>query len=147
MSSDVDEKPAAGTAAPNTADLLRGIVGDVRHLIDQQLHLTRLEIKAGIKQLAAAGWVLGLALVAVLFSALLGCLALTHLLHWMTSPVNADPASLPLWACHAVVATVLLIAGAVLFQMGRIRLKAIEPCQISRPEKLWEQLPWGTTPN
>ena len=147
MSGDVDEKPADGDAAPNTAELLRGIVGDVRHLIDQQLQLARLEIKAGIKQLAAAGGVLGVGLVAVLLAALLGCLTLAHLLHWMTSPLNVDPAFLPLWACYAVVTTVLLIAGAVLLQVGRNRLKAIEPCQISSPEKLWEQLPWGTTPN
>jgi hypothetical protein len=57
------------------------------------------------------------------------CLSLSHLLHWMASPIGTDPAWLPLWACHAVVAAVLVVIGVIVACVGRTKFNSIVPFQ------------------
>ena len=91
--------------------------------------LTRQEIEDELRQRGAAASILALGLGVLFLDAIVFCLALVHLLHWMASPSGADPAWFPLWACHAVVAAVLVVLGGILVAIGRSRFRSIEPCQ------------------
>lgn len=136
MSTNVED-PSEQTAA----SLVCGILGDLQHLIEQQFQLTRREIEEEFSQrtTAAAVFVLG---IGVLFlDAIVFCLTLAHLLHWVASPPGTDPAWLPLWACHAVLAAVLLVIGGVLTHIGRARFGSVDPYQNPANEIFQEHLP------
>ncbi len=108
---------------PTAASLVRGILGDLHHLVQQQLALTRREIVVELRQWAAAGALRGLGAAMWLVAVIALCLALSHLLHWMMSPAGTDPASFPLWACHAAVAAVFAVVGAIMISTGRARFR------------------------
>lgn len=129
MPVDIEETPR-----PTASELVGGIVGDLRHLVDQQLHLTWLEIEEESHLLKAALGKVALGAGVASLGALAACLMLVHLLHWLTSPVNSDPAALPLWACYALVATMLLVSGIILLQIGRSQLDSMELRRITRAE-------------
>ena len=124
MSTDV-EVPPVQTAA----SLVSGILGDLQHLVEQQFQLTRREVEEELRQRAAAAAVFAVGMGVFFLDAIILCLTLVHLLHWATSPPETDPSSLPLWACYAVVAAVLVIIGGILTQVGRVRFRTINPYQ------------------
>lgn len=127
MSTNVD-----GPTGQTAASLLSGILVDLQCLVGQQLQLTLREVEDELREQGAAATVFGIGVGVLFLDAIVGCLALTHLLHWVTSPPGTDPAQLPLWACHAVVALVLTLIGGVLTTVGRVRFKSNEqfrsPC-------------------
>lgn len=123
--STVIEDPPEQTAA----SLVSGIVGDVQQLVEQQFQLTRRQIEEELRVRAAAASVLAVGLGVSLLGAMVLCLALVNLLHWAASPPVSDPAWLPLWGCHAVVAAVLLGSGGVLSLVGGARFRAVTPFQ------------------
>jgi len=55
----------------------------------------------------------------LLLGAILACLMLVYLLHWLTAPAGADPASLPLWACYGIVGAAFGAVGGVLLAAGK----------------------------
>jgi len=136
MSTDV-EYPPEQTAA----SLVSGILGDLQSLVEQQFRLTRREIEVELRQRAVAAAVFGLGMGVFFLDALVLCLTLTHLLHWMTSPPGTDPATLPLWACYAVVAAVLAVVGGILALVGRARFQSLDPYQNPVTEILQEHVP------
>lgn len=135
MLTDVDYPPEQ-----TTASLVSGILGDLQQLVDQQLQLTRREIEMELRQRAEAAAVFGLGTGVLFLAAVFLCLSLSHLLHWLASPIGTDPASFPLWACHAVVAAVLAIIGVIVACVGRTKFKSIVPFQNSTTEFLQEHL-------
>lgn len=131
------EYPPEQTAA----SLVSGILGDLQHLVDQQFQLTRREIEVELRQRAEATAVIGLGVGFLFLAAISGCLSLSHLLHWVTSPIGTDPAWFPLWACHAVVAAVLGVIGVIFACVGRTKFKSIESFHNPLTQILQEQLP------
>ena len=120
MATEVQSPPETSTLA-----LVSGILVDLEHLVEQQLQLTRREIEEELRQSSVAATLLASGIAFFLLAATLLCLAGTHLLHWATSPSGTDPAQLPLWACHAIMALLLLIVGGILTQVARIRFRSV----------------------
>ncbi len=125
----VEPVPVRVEPAPvqTAASLLSGIIGDLQHLVQQQFQLTRMQVADELRGRVAAVAVLGSGVLLLLVSAIFVCLSASHLLHWLTSPPGIDPASLPLWACHAVVTLVLGLIGGILVSLGRARFRSILP--------------------
>jgi hypothetical protein len=107
----------------STAELMGGILGDLQHLVDQQFHLIRQEIEIDARRYTRAVVLCAVGVGVWLTAAVMACLGLSQLMHWSTSPASTDPASLPLWACHAVVAGILAPVGGLLLWMGRAEMK------------------------
>lgn len=108
------------------ASLVGGILGDLQHLVEQQFELTRREIEEEVRQRVSAAVMVGFGAGGVFVGAVGLCLALAHLLHWAAAPAGTDPGWIPLWACHALVATVLAVIGGILIQVGRTWFTSIE---------------------
>jgi protein-S-isoprenylcysteine O-methyltransferase Ste14 len=121
--------------------LVSGIFGDLQHLVEQQFLLTRREIEVELRQRAAAAAVFGLGIGILFLDAIVLCLTLAHLLHWVASPPGTDSAWIPLWGCYAVVTVVLAVIGGILTLVGRTRFKSISPCQNPAAEILQEHAP------
>lgn len=121
-----------------TASLMSGIFADLKHLVEQQFELTRQEIEVGLRQRAKAAAVFGLGMGILVLAAAVLCLTLSHLLHWAASPPGTDPAWLPLWACHAVVAAMLAVSGVIVASVGRAKFRSIEPLTSSDTDLLQE---------
>ena len=136
MSTDVEYLPEQ-----TTASLVNGILCDLQRLVEQQFELTRQEIEEGLRRRAAAAAVFGLGAGILFLAAVALCQTLAHLLHWTASPHGIDPASFPLWACHAVVAAVLAVGGVTLLYVGRAKFRSLEPLQNSAIEILQEYSP------
>ncbi len=113
--------------AQTAASLVSGIIGDLQHLVEQQFQLTRMQIAAELRERLVAAAVLATGVLLMLVSTIFVCQSVAHLLHWMTSPPGIDPASLPLWACHAVVAAVLGLTGGIMAWVGRAQFRSIVP--------------------
>jgi len=129
------------TSEPGFTTLVSEIVNDVEELVKHQLRFARVEIKEDLRKskeaiaLLAAG--AGVALLGVLF---LG-MALVYLLHWLTEPPGVELASLPLWACHAIIAVLFLIAGTGLYLLGR---KMFTPMPEQTAQTIKENVEWIT---
>lgn len=124
MSTEVENQPEQ-----TTASLVSGILGDLQHLVEQQFQSARREIEEELPQRAAAAAVFGLGVGVFILDALVLCLSLAHLLHWMASPPGTDPAWLPLWACYAVVVAMLAVGGGILGLVDRARCRSNDPYQ------------------
>jgi uncharacterized BrkB/YihY/UPF0761 family membrane protein len=131
---------------PSLASLVGGIINDLQDLIKQQLKLTRQEIEADLRKTKEGASILALAVGFLLLSTLMFCLMLSALIHWLASPPNTDPASIPLWACHLIVGVVLLIPGIFLAVVGKKKIEQINPVQSPATEALKENVQWMTTP-
>jgi len=132
------------TSDPGFATLVREIVNDVEDLVKHQIRFARAEIKEELHKSKEAAAVLaagtGLAVLGMFF---LG-FTLVHLLHWLTEPPGADPAHLPLWVCHVIVATLFLIAGGGLCLLGRKMFASISPLPEQTAQTLKENVEWIT---
>jgi len=138
------------TEQQSLTSLVTGIVSDFQDLVKQQLQLTRREIEADLRKTreAASLWALGLG---VLFlGAIVLCLMLVHLIHWLAIPATAaglaDPASLPLWACYLIVGAVLAGSGIGLVLAGKKKLDAVHPLDNPATQALKENVQWLSTP-
>ncbi len=124
MSTNVENSPAQSTLS-----LVKGVLVDLEHLVEQQLRLTRREIEDELRQRSADAMIVAIGLGIVFLAAGGFCLAFAHLLHWFSSPTGADPAWFPLWACQGVVAVALSIVGGILTNVGRTKFGSVERCQ------------------
>lgn len=136
MSSDVETPPGQ-----TVVSLMCGILSDLQVLVEQQFQLTRREIEDELRQRASAAAVFALGTGFLLVDAIVFSLTLAHWLHWVTSPRGTDPAWLPLWACHAMIAGVLAVIGVILVQVSRARFRSVDPCQNPAAEILQEHVP------
>ena len=119
MSTDIEEQ-----IEPTAASLVAGIVGDLQRLVEQQFLLTRRELEEELRQRISAAAVTAAGIVILILAGIVFCLTLVHLLHWMASPSGTDPASIPLWVCHAVVMAALAVIGGILANVGQARMRA-----------------------
>jgi hypothetical protein len=131
---------------PSLTSLVTGIVADIQDLVKQQLQLTRREIEDDLRKTREAASILALGLGLAFLGAIPFCLMLVHLLHWLTSPPMTDLGSLPLWACHGLVAVVFLTIGGTLACVGRQKLKSVRPLDNPATEALKENVEWLTKP-
>jgi len=124
--------------------LVKGIVNDVGDLIKQEFRFVRTELRTDLRRTGEASKFLAIGI----FVALLGLgvlvLMLVHLLHWLTSPAFADPAGLPLWACHAIVGGLLAGSGTVLILVGKKKFDSFNPLPDQTAQTLKENLEWIT---
>ena len=134
MSTNAENRPAQSSIS-----LVRGILVDLEHLVEQQLQLTRREMEDELRQRSADAMIVAIG-IGILFLAAGGfCLAFAHLLHWFSSPAGADPAWFPLWACHRVIAVALAVVGGILTHVGRTKFGSVERCQNPVTEIFEEQ--------
>jgi len=134
MSTNAEDRPAQSSIS-----LVRGILVDLEHLVEQQLQLTRREMEDELRQRSADAMIVAIG-IGILFLAAGGfCLAFAHLLHWFSSPAGGDPAWFPLWACHGVIAVALAVVGGILTHVGRTKFGSVERCQNPVTEIFEEQ--------
>jgi len=126
---------------PSMVSLMGGIVSDFQELIKQQVALTKEEVKSDLRKAKEGAVKTGIGAALLVVGALLLCLMLVHLLHWLTSPAPADPATIPLWGCYGIVAAAFGVIGGVLAKAGMGRFEAM-----NLPEKaardLKENVEW-----
>ena len=114
--------------------LIRGILGDLRQLVLDEIALARVEIteQAGRVKLAAAS--LGAAAVSLVFGA-------TFLL--VAAAVGiADLFDWPVWAGFLIVALLLNAAGMVMLSVGRRRLGTVRAVPEQTVQTLKENSEW-----
>jgi hypothetical protein len=140
MPVEVQNPPEQGSIT----SLVKGIVNDVGDLIKQEFRFARTELRTDLRRTGKASKFLAIGI----FVALLGLgvliLMLVHLLHWLTSPTYADPAGLPLWACHAIVGGLLAGSGTVLILVGKKKFDSFNPLPDQTAKTLKENLEWIT---
>lgn len=114
--------------------LVKGILGDLRQLIRDEIALARAEMReqAGRAKLAAGA--LGAAAVALAF----GC---AFLLVAIAMGV-ADLLEWPVWAGFLAVALLLGAGGMVMFFTGRRRLRSVHPVPQQTVQTLKENSEW-----
>ena len=114
--------------------LVKGILGDLRELIREEIALARVEMReqAGRAKLAAGA--LGAAAVALAF----GC---AFLLVAIAVGV-ADLFQWPLWAGFLAMALVLSIGGMVMLSTGRRRLRSVHAVPEQTVQTLKENSEW-----
>jgi len=104
--------------------LVSGIVDDVHDLIIQQVKLTRAEVVSDVRKAGGIAATFAIGAGVLLLGAILACLMLVHLLHWITSPAGSDLASVPLWACYGIVAAVFGVLGGSMIAASKKSLDA-----------------------
>jgi len=128
----------------SVATLVGGIVTDVQDLIKQQLQLTRKEIESDFRKTREAGSVLAIGAGILFFGGFALCLMLAHLIHFLAIPAGTvrDPATLPLWACHGIVAAVLLVVGGGIAFVGKKKFDSFNPLPDESAQVLKENIEW-----
>lgn len=128
----------------SATSLVSGILSDLQNLLEQQFLLIRREIERDLRRGLQAGSLLVAGAGVLFLGGFSFCLAAAELLYWMNVPAGTMPGTLPLWACHGIVAGVLLCAGAALCVGGRMKLKKIKPMESPAAEALKENVEWTT---
>jgi len=128
----------------SATSLVGGILDDVQDLVKQQVQLARNEVTKEVSKAADAAVFFASGAAVLFFAALVLVLTMVHLLHWISSPAGTDPATIPLWACHAIVGGPAVIAGGVLTWLGREKLSSINPLHNPATEALKDNLEWAT---
>jgi len=128
----------------SVAGLVSGIVTDVQDLIKQQLQLTRKEIEADFRKTREAASLLATGLGFCFFGGFALCLMTAHLIHFLAIPATQvrDAAAIPLWACHGIVAAVLLVVGGCLAFVGKKKFDSFNPLPDESAQVLKENIEW-----
>jgi hypothetical protein len=132
---------------PTTTSLVSGIIDDVQNLVKQQFQLTRREVEQDLRKSKEAAQLYAVGVGMLLLACVEMCLMAAYLLHWATSPAGSDPASIPLWACHAIVGAVLGVIGYMTMSAGSKRFETIDPLNGPTADALKDNLEWKTKPN
>ena len=120
----------------STISLVGGILVDLQHLVEQQLQLTRREIEGELRRQSTAALIFALGMAGLFLAAVMLSMAFAHLLHWLTSPVGTDSARIPMWACQALVAAVLIVIGGILAFYGQSKFRWVQPNQTETTKNL-----------
>jgi len=128
----------------SVAGLVSGIVTDVQDLIKQQLQLTRKEIEADFRKTREAASLLAIGLGVMFFGGFAFCLMLAHLIHFLAIPAGVvrDAATIPLWACHGIVAAAFLVVGGGLAFAGKKKFDSFNPLPDESAQVLKENVEW-----
>lgn len=124
--------------------LLTGIVDDVQDLVKLQLKMARKEIEKDLRDSVNAAIFLGSGIVMLVLAALSLFFTFAHLIHWLSSPRGADPASIPLWGCFAITGGAFAAVGVVLLVIGKKKYDEVHILDESG-EALKENVEWLTT--
>jgi uncharacterized membrane protein YqjE len=116
--------------------LVSGIVDDVHELILQQIKLTRAEIESDLRKARDIAFLFAAGAGVLLIGVILACLMLVYLLHWLTSPVESDLASIPLWACFGIVGAAFGVFGGSVIAAGKKKAR----CEHSSPRTIRHRL-------
>jgi hypothetical protein len=125
--------------------IISGIVDDFQKLMQQQMDMIRAEIRTDWDKAKQALWPLAVGGALAVIGGLLLCLMLVFLLHWGTSPPNADPATIPLWGCFGLIGAGLLLAGAGFLGAGYHKFHTFNPLPEQSAQTLKENVKWLTT--
>jgi hypothetical protein len=115
-------------------DLVKGILGDIRQLIRDEIALARVEVREQASRARLAAMALGTAALALLFGG-------TFLLVAVATGL-ADLLDWPVWAGFLAVGVLLGVVGAVMLATGRSRLRAVHPVPEQTVETLKENSEW-----
>jgi hypothetical protein len=114
--------------------LVRGILGDLRTLLREEMALARLEIKEQATQARTAAVSLGVAAVALLmggaFMLVAVALAIADVFDW------------PLWTGFLIVAVVMSIVGAAAYSAGRKKLSTVHAVPEKTMSTIKENAEW-----
>jgi hypothetical protein len=127
---------------PSATSLVRGIINDIGDLIRQEIRFARTEIRTDLRKTKEAATVLTLGVGTTVLGVLLLAVMLVFLLHWMTSPPNTDPASIPLWGCFGIVSVVFLGTGAALVWLGYKKFESFNPLPDETAKTVKENVEW-----
>jgi len=114
--------------------LLKGILGDFRTLLQEEIALARVEIRDQAARMRTAAISLGAAAVALLFG--LGLLLVA------VATAVADLLGWPVWAGFFIVAALLSVAGLVLLASGRKKLSQVSAVPENTLSSLKENAQW-----
>lgn len=151
MANDVNTPASVETlpaAEPSMVGMLKGIIDDALELMKQQVIMFKVELRSDFRKLLWGLIPIGIGIAPLLLSLVMLCFALVHLIHWATYPAGtvADPATIPLWGCYAIVSGVFLLVGGVLLGFGIYRLKTVNPLPEETAKALEENLKWLMNP-
>ena len=114
--------------------LLRGILGDLRTLLQEEVALARLEIRDQVTRARTAAVSLGIAAVALLlgggFLLVAAAMAIADVLDW------------PLWSGFLIVAVVMSLIGMVALMSGRKKLSNVSAVPEKTISTLKENAEW-----
>ncbi len=133
---------ARSTAEPSTTGLLGGIISDFGDLIKQEIRFAKAEIKSDLNKTREAATTLGIGVGLASLSGLLLAWMLVHLLHWITSPPELDPAKLPVWACFGIVGLAFGVLGGVLVMTSIRKFQSFNPLPDQTAQTLKENVQW-----
>jgi Putative Actinobacterial Holin-X, holin superfamily III len=148
MASNLHTSPNAADRAngePGLASTFKGIVDDSLELMRQQFAMLKAEIRSDFHKVLAGVIPLAAGIAPLLLGGLMLCFTLVHLIHWATTPAaaaNADPATIPLWGCYAIVSATFFLVGGVLLGVGIYRLKTVNPLPEETAKALEENIQW-----
>jgi hypothetical protein len=114
------------------AELFSEMTSEISRLFRQELQLAKIEVKQDAAKTAKAGGILGAAGFAGYMAVLLLSFAIAFLLDLV----------MPIWAAFLIVAALYGVAGFVLFQRGRERMKTINPVPEQTVETVKEDIEW-----
>lgn len=116
-----------------TSELFRRLLTDVRLIFGRQAQLAKLELEDKGSRLRTAGVEIAAAAVVAVFG--VGVL--------IAAAVLALTMVLPAWAAALIVGAVLVAVAAVLFLMGRARLRSLGSLAPTETiEAAWEDVAW-----
>jgi hypothetical protein len=120
--------------AESIGDLIRGILGDLRALLKEEMALARLEIGQQVARVRTAGISFGMAAVALLlggaFLLVAAALGIADYLGW------------PIWSGFMVVALVMMVLGAFAGLIGRKQLSQVHAVPENTMSSLKENAAW-----
>jgi len=130
----------------SVSHLVKGIVDDVGDLIKQQIQFAKKEVQADLRKSVQAVTALAIGAGAAFLGILFTGFMLVHLLHWLTTPASAsalaDPASIPLWGCYAIVGFLCLGSGAALVMAGIKKFGSFNPLPDQTVQTMKENVQW-----
>lgn len=138
------EVPTRPEQQPDLGTAVDGIISDVQDLIQSQIQLARMEIEADLRKTRQAASVIAVGLAVTFLGAILLSLMLVYLLHWVSLPAGVEPASLPLWACYALVGFPLTGIGVGVVWTGWKMFASFNPLPDETAKALQETLEWKT---
>jgi len=136
------ETQVPASSEPSFSHLVKGIVDDIGDLIKQQIQFAKKEVQTDLRKSKEAVVALAIGAGALFLGILFAGFMLVHLLHWLTTPPGADPASLPLWSCYAIVGVLCLGTGAAMIQAGRKKFASFNPLPEQTVETMKENVQW-----
>jgi hypothetical protein len=114
--------------------LLRGILGDLRTLLHEEIAMARLEIRDQAMRARTAAISLGIAAVALLFAG--GFLLVA------AATAIADVLAWPVWSGFLIVAAVMSLVGLVTLMSGRKKLNTVTAVPEKTLSTLKENAEW-----